>query len=65
MTPYKALLVASLTAAALAAPAAAAPPDTDKYVTVKWNGFVVCVTEPCHQPSPVEVCVVPANLCYG
>ena len=65
MRPYRVLLAASLAAAAFAAPASASGPDPDDYVTVKVNGFVVCVTEPCHQPSPVEVCVVPLGLCYG
>lgn len=32
-------------------------------VTVEHQPMVVCVTEPCHQPMPVVVCVVPAGVC--
>lgn len=52
------VLVAAVVATA-AAPASAAVP---KLVTVEFNPFVVCVTEPCPQPVPVTVCVhVPAD----
>jgi hypothetical protein len=57
------VLAAACAAAAAAAPAQAAPPDLSKYVTVEFQPFVVCVTDPCPQPTPVVVCVVPAEFC--
>ncbi len=32
-------------------------------VTVEYQPMVVCVTYPCHQPTPVVVCVPAAALC--
>lgn len=49
--------------AALTAPAHAGGPDPDDYVTVEVNGPINCVTEPCDQPPPLTVCVVPIGYC--
>lgn len=56
-------LAAFVAAATLAGPAHAALPDPDDYVTVEFNPPVNCVTEPCDQPPPVTVCVVPVGYC--
>lgn len=57
-------LAAFVAAATLATtPAYAAGPDPDDYVTVEHNPPVNCVTEPCDQPPPVTVCVVPVGYC--
>lgn len=50
----KRLALAAVVAAAAATPATAAVP---KLVTITYNPWVVCVTEPCPQPVPVTVCV--------
>lgn len=50
----KRLAAASALVAVAAVPSFAAVPEV---VTVTWHGFVVCVTDPCPQPVPVEVCV--------
>lgn len=58
----KRLVAVTALVAAAAAPASAAIP---KLVTVTFNPMVVCVTEPCHQPPPVTVCVnVPEPSAY-
>jgi hypothetical protein len=58
------LLLATVAAVgALAVPASASAPDPSDYVTVTVNPFVVCVTDPCNQPTPVTVCVVPLGYC--
>jgi hypothetical protein len=57
------VLAAGFAAVAAAAPAHAAGPDPDNYVTVTFNGPIVCVTEPCDQPPLVTVCVVPTGTC--
>lgn len=57
----KILAIAAL-ASAVAAPSATAAQDLIK---ITYNPWVVCVTEPCPQPFPVTVCVLPsgANIC--
>jgi hypothetical protein len=59
----KRLALAALVVAAVATPASASVPDI---VTVTYNPWVVCVTDPCPQPVPVTVCVnvpTPAAVC--
>ena len=63
MRPMRVLLAAVAATAAFATPASASGFDPDDYVTVEFNPMVVCVTEPCDQPPPVTVCVVPLQYC--
>ncbi|HVF03437.1 MAG TPA: hypothetical protein VNA20_01225 [Frankiaceae bacterium] len=61
MRTARLLIATTAAAAAFATPASAA--WSDHVVTVEFQGPVVCVTEPCDQPMPVVVCVVPAAVC--
>ena len=61
MTNARRLLLVALVAAGIgsATPASA----YELPVTVTYNPFVVCVTDPCPQPVPVTVCVKPLAYC--
>lgn len=56
------LAVASAATAAFVT-AFAAPASASFPVTVEFQGPIECVTDPCDQPTPVVVCVVPVDVC--
>ena len=58
------VLVAAVACLGAAVPASAAPPDLSDEVTVRIQGPINCVTEPCEQPPLLTVCVVRLNTCF-